>query len=242
MKTSFLLLFALGLVANIGQAQTSMTSPERQSLKILQTVTPVFPMELPEQGYMEGEARIAIAVDETGKLTDWLIVGYTHRRFADESVNAIKQWEFEPARVQGKPVSVQTELLISFETSGVVISSSDIGSAVQRYTNRLFKYRDAYRPCTMKEIDRIPTPQNAVSPMYGETLAKQGVQGTVTVEFFIDEHGALRMPAVLSADYDQLASLAVAAIQQWKFEPPTCKGVPVMVRAKQVFHFGPKKS
>ena len=242
MKTSFLLLFALGLVANIGQAQTSMTSPERQSLKILQTVTPVFPMELPEQGYMEGEARIAIAVDETGKLTDWLIVGYTHRRFADESVNAIKQWEFEPARVQGKPVSVQTELLISFETSGVVISSSDVGSAVQRYTNRLFQYRGAYRPCTMKEIDRIPTPQNAVSPMYGDTLAKKGVQGTVTIEFFIDETGALRMPAVLSADYDELASLAVAAIQQWKFESPTRKGVPVMVRAKQVFHFGPKKS
>jgi outer membrane biosynthesis protein TonB len=50
------------------------------------------------------------------------------------------------------------------------------------------------------------------------------------------------MPAVLSADYDELASLAVAAIQQWKFEPPTRKGVPVMVRAKQVFHFGPKKA
>ena len=242
MKTIIVLLLALELGTSIGQAQTLMASPDHQSLKILQTVTPTFPLELPEQGYLEGEARIAIAVDETGKLTDWLVVGYTHRRFADESVSAIKQWEFEPARVQGKPVSVQTELLISFETSGVVISSSDIGSAVQRYTNRLFKYRDAYRPCTMKEIDRIPTPQNAVSPMYGDTLAKKGVQGTVTIEFFIDETGALRMPAVLSADYDELASLAVAAIQQWKFESPTRKGVPVMVRAKQVFHFGPKKS
>jgi len=242
MKTSFILLLALGLVAHVGQAQTLMTSPDHQSLKILQTVTPAFPMELPEQGYMDGEARIAIAVDETGKLTDWLVVGYTHRRFAEESVNAIKQWGFEPARLQGKPVSVQTELLISFETSGVVISSSDIGSAVQRYTNRMFKYQGSFRPCTMKEIDRIPTPQNAVSPVYGETLAKKGVQGTVTIEFFIDETGALRMPAVLSADYDELASLAVAAVQQWKFEPPTRKGVPVMVRAKQVFHFGPKKA
>jgi TonB family protein len=242
MKTSFILLLALGLVAHIGQAQTFTASPDRQSLKILQTVTPVFPMELPELGYMEGEARIAIAVDETGKLTDWLVVGYTHRRFADESVSAIKQWEFEPARVRGKPVSVQIELLISFETSGVVISSADLNSAMQRYSARLFKYRDAYRPCTMKEIDRIPTPQNAVSPVYGETLAKKGVQGTVTIEFFIDETGAMRMPAVLSADYDELASLAVAAVQQWKFEPPTRKGVPVMVRAKQVFHFGPKQA
>ena len=243
MKTTFVLLLALGLVAGIGQAQTLTSSaPDRQSLKILQTVTPAFPFGLPELGYLEGEARIAIAVDETGKLTDWLIVGYTHRRFADEYVNAIKQWEFEPARVRGKPVSVQIELLISFETSGVVISSSDISSSVQRYSNRLFKYRDAYQPCTMKEIDRIPTPQNAVSPVYSDTLAKQGVQGTVVVDFFIDETGTLRMPAIQSADFDELASLAVAAIQQWKFEPPTRKGVPVMVRAKQVFHFGPKKA
>jgi len=242
MKTSLLLLLALGLVANIGQAQTFLGSPDRQSIKIIQTVTPVFPLELPELGYMEGEARIAIAVDETGKLTDWLIIGYSHRRFAEESVNAIKQWQFEPAKVRGKPVAVQIELVISFETSGVVISSSDLNSMVQRYSTRLFKTRDAFRPCTMKEIDRIPTPQNAVSPMYGESLVKQGVQGTVTIEFFIDETGAMRMPAVLNADYDELASLAVAAIQQWKFEPPTCRGLPVMVRAKQVFHFGPKKS
>jgi TonB family protein len=177
MKTSFILLLALGLVAQCRAGPDAHPSPDHQSLKILQTVTPAFPMELPELGYMEGEARIAIAVDETGKLTDWLVVGYTHRRFAEESVNAIKQWEFEPARVQGKPVSVQTELLISFETSGVVISSSDIGSAVQRYTNRMFKYREAFRPCTMKEIDRIPTPQNAVSPAYGEDAGQKGGAG-----------------------------------------------------------------
>jgi len=240
MKTSFILLLALGLVASAGPAQTLMPSADRQSVKIIETVTPVFPFELPELGYMNGEARIAIAVDETGKLTDWLIVGYTHRRFAEESVNAIKQWEFEPARVRGKPVSVQIELAISFETSGVVISTSDISLAMQRYANRLFKNRDAYEPCTMKELDRIPTPRNAVSPAYGEDLAKKGVKGTVVVDFFIDETGTLRMPAIQRADFDELASLAIGAMQQWKFEPPTRRGVPVLVRAKQVFHFGLK--
>jgi TonB family protein len=241
MKTSFLLFLALGLVASVSQAQTFMPSADRQSVKIIQTVTPIFPLGLPELGFFQGEARIAIAVDDTGKLTDWLVVGYSHRRFAEESVDAIKEWRFEPARLRGKPVSVQIELLISFETSGVVISC-DVSTSMTRYTNMLFKNREAYQPCTMKEIDRIPTPRNAVSPAYSEALAKQGVQGTVIIEFFIDETGKLRMPAILSADYDELASLAVAAMQQWKFEPPTRQGVPVLVRAKQVFHFGLKKS
>jgi TonB family protein len=68
------------------------------------------------------------------------------------------------------------------------------------------------------------------------------VHGTVIVDFFIDENGKLRMPAIQRADHDELASLAVAAMLQWKFEPPTRQGVPVLVRAKQVFHFGPQKS
>jgi TonB family protein len=239
MKTFFSLFLALGLMASAGQAQTPTPSADRQSVKIIETVTPVFPLGLPEQGFFEGEARIAIAVDETGKLTDWLVVGYSHRRFAEESVDAIKQWKFEPARMRGKPVSVQIEILISFATSGVVISC-DAGTAMARYTNSLFKSREAYQPCTMREIDRIPTPRNAVSPAYSKTLADEGVKGTVVVDFFIDETGTLRMPAIKSSDYDELASLAVAAMQQWKFEPPTRHGVPVLVRAKQVFHFGLK--
>ena len=241
MKTFFSWFLALGLMASAGQAQTLNPSPDRQGVKIFQTVTPVFPRELPELGFFEGEARLAIAVDETGKLTDWLVIGYTHRRFAEESVDAVKQWKFEPAQVGGKPVSVQIELLINFATSGVVISC-DAGTSIQRFANALFKNREAFQPCTMRELDRIPTPRNAVSPAYGEDLAKKGVQGTVVVDFFIDETGALRMPAIQHADYDELASLAVAAMQQWKFEPPTRQGVPVLVRAKQVFHFGLKKS
>ena len=241
MKSFFILFLALGLVASAGQAQPLTRSSDRQGVKIFQTVTPVFPRELPEVGFFEGEARIAIAVDETGKLTDWLVIGYTHRRFAEESVDAIKQWKFEPARVGGKPVSVQIELDINFATSGVVISC-DAGTSMQRFANSLFKNREAYQPCNMREIDRIPTPRNAVSPAYSEELAKKGVQGTVVVDFFIDETGTLRMPAIQHADYDELASLAVAAMQQWKFEPPTRHGVPVLVRAKQVFHFGLKNT
>jgi outer membrane biosynthesis protein TonB len=33
--------------------------------------------------------------------------------------------------------------------------------------------------------------------------------------------------------------LAVVALRQWKFEPPARNGRPVLVKATQVFNFGP---
>ena len=238
MKTFFVLFLALGLVASAGQAQTLNPSPDHQGVKIFQTVTPVFPRELPELGFFEGEARLAIAVDETGKLTDWLVIGYTHRRFAEESVDAVKQWRFEPARVGGKPVSVQIELLINFATSGVVISC-DSGTSIQRFANALFKNREAFQPCTMRELDRIPTPLSAPAPAYPLALAQSGHAGDVIVNFYIDETGAVRLPAVDSDNDPELAALAVAAMQHWKFEAPMCRGLKVLTKTSQMFRFRP---
>jgi TonB family protein len=61
----------------------------------------------------------------------------------------------------------------------------------------------------------------------------------VVVDFYIDETGAVRMPYVTGRPHTLLANLAVDAVRQWKFEPPTRNGTPVLVHARQVFHFNP---
>ena len=48
----------------------------------------------------------------------------------------------------------------------------------------------------------------------------------------------MRVPSVSVEDDSLLTSLAVAALRQWRFEPPTRNGNPVLVRASQVFNFG----
>lgn len=63
------------------------------------------------------------------------------------------------------------------------------------------------------------------------------VRGDVTVSFYIDEQGAVRMPYVLGQPNLELADLAVEAVRQWKFEPPTRQGRPVLVHAQQLFRF-----
>ncbi|MBI5381857.1 MAG: energy transducer TonB [Opitutae bacterium] len=240
MKNGLLSILFLGLACVNAQAELAMPQFTRQSVKIIQTVQPVFPLGVHELGYLHGDARVAISVDQTGRLTDHLVVEYSHPKFAQAAVEAIKQWRFEPALINGEPVSVRTEISINFEMSGVVISY-DNNSYIEKYSNTVFRDAIAYRPCSMKEIDRIPTPLQAVKPYYSDDLAKQGIKGEVTVEFYIDETGALRLPAVLQSAHPALANLAMSALMQWKFEPPTRKGKPVLVRAKQVFNFNEVK-
>jgi TonB family protein len=81
-----------------------------------------------------------------------------------------------------------------------------------------------------------------VNPVYPNQLAKGG-GGRVSVGFYIDEQGRVRMPSVsieTNEANEELAAAAVTAVSQWQFETPTCKSRPVLVLAQQEFSFKPK--
>jgi len=240
MKIRFIGIVCCGLLmAGATFAQIMQPQPEWQSLKILQTVDPIFPYRFQELGVTNGEARVAINTDATGKLVEWLVVGYTRLEFADAAVEAIKQWKFEPARLRGEPVGTTVELLFYYEARGVVVSTVNPVDRVDAFISRIIGEHYVYQPCSLRELDRIPTPIVTVKPQYPGELADKGVKGKVTVDFYIDETGAVRLPAVSVKDNGELTALAVEALRQWKFEPPTRNGRPILVKASQVFNFGP---
>lgn len=243
MKTTNILGLAGISLFSAGVAGAQMPEPTStpQSLQILQMVTPIFPRELSNIGVRNGEAIVVIGVDAAGKLDEWLVIGYTYPEFADAAVTAIKQWKFKPARLRGEPVSCTVELSIHYKTEGVQVVSQ---GATDYFTNRLLTQIDkgfVYRPRTLRELDRIPTPITIVKPAYTRALADLGVKGSVRIEFYIDETGAVRLPAAASGENFNLAGLAIPALSQWKFEPPTFQGKPVLVKASQVFTFAPDK-
>ena len=219
-------------------AQLPGQNKDFQSVKIIETTTPAFPEDLIPTYHNGGYARVEISVTEEGKLGEWLVTGYTHRRFADAALEAIKDWAYEPARLMGEPISVSITLTFNFEVKGVVISSTGADLIAARFAEMLGE-RDAYTTCTLRELDRIPVPRNTVVPAYPKTLADRGVHGEVTVEFYIDEQGTVRMPFVVGRPDNTLANLAVDAVRQWSFEPPTRDGRPVMVHVRQPFRFKP---
>lgn len=225
------------LVALSALAIATHATAALESIRVETNYLPQMPYALLQRGVTEGKVVVAIDVNAEGKLTDYLVVGYTHENLVKPIVSAVKDWRYYPARRDGVPVPAQMELTVTISATGVVVSQTGT-EMVETFIERLLGDHMSYRPSRPTEIDRLPARINNVAPKYAEDALKQGVRGKVQVHFYIDETGTARMPAVDMTDHPYLAEIAVAAVREWKFEPPTVKGVPVMVEASQEFKFG----
>ncbi len=214
-----------------------LTREERsQGIGIEQTGVLVYPASMSTEGIFSGEVRAVISVDAEGNLTDSLITAYTQPAFADVAHAALRRWQYQPATVNGRRQASRAHIIFEFRTEGVVVQTLP-GSLVKQMFPAPYEERYLYRISRLRELDRIPTPVHVVTP----SARLDGPPRSVTVEFYIDEQGRVRMPAVdrESAD-DMLAAASVAAVEQWRFEPPLRRGRPVVVYAQQEFTFRPK--
>jgi len=237
-RLSFALLVFLaggGALAS-GIDQFGPTKDERISMRIHQTAPIQFPHTMLQRGITQGMARVAISVDNNGQLTDVLVVSHSGEAFADAAERGIRTWRYEPMRVRGEHVATQATLNVDFKAEGVVISISSGTDLDQTWLR--FRNATEYAPCPLQKLDQIPTPINFAEPAYSRELVLHGVTGRAEIEFYIDESGSVRVPAVTDADYWELGVLAMGAVRQWRFEPPTSNGRPVLIRVRQVFFFG----
>lgn len=211
--------------------------PAVEHLRVKVQELPPYPQDLILIGVRQGDARLAYSVDAAGNVEDCLAIAYTRIEFARAAEDALRRWKFEPAKLKGVPVASTSELAMHFEVQGIIVTEPNMSEEMMGRFISLDVLGLGYRAREMRELDRIPTPVSVVSPPYSTGMAEHGHTGDVTVSFYIDQTGAVRLPFVDPKDDQQLAALAVGVIGKWKFEPPTCGGVPVLVRATQVFRF-----
>jgi len=205
-----------------------------QPLGIVQTVAPLYPLQESQLAY--GTVQVRIAVDASGQLTDSLVVASTRQWFSDSAITALKQWKFVPARRDGVAVAATTELIFNFERRGLLVVSESSGEAVVRVMREM---DPGYRTYGLKELDAPPAAMHVAKPVLTEDMKSRAIAGTVVVNFYIDETGRVRMPMVSNDALSELAALVLETVRQWRFQPPTYGGRPVLTRVSQTFHFHP---
>jgi TonB family protein len=238
MKTlSFRVLVAILLAT--GSAFAATPQPELQEIKIVDDGSFTFSEGLLLHHPNGGQARVLISVSSEGKLLEWLVVAYTARSFAEEAGHAVKSWRYLPARWRGDPIAATSEITVTFESKGALITTRNPMESLEVFTRFGGGPGYAYRPYGGRELHTPPGVLEAPSPRYAPSLAERGVAGEVTVDFYIDEAGAVRIPSIVNQQHPDLASAAIAAIRQWKFSPGLVAGKPVLVHARQTFRFNP---
>ncbi|MBA4136225.1 MAG: hypothetical protein C0518_02780 [Opitutus sp.] len=215
------------------------TAATIQHLKLVERIDPQFPPGLEIFGITKGGVRCVIDVDAGGRVEDVLILAYTHERFARAVREVMPLWRFEPARVDGRPVSAQTTIEFTIEAVGVV-TTLDLTTYVSQRFETMWGATFVYHEWKLSDLDAIPVPVTTVAPIYPVELAERNVRGKVKVDFYIDEEGRVRLPIVSASEYPELASAAIFAVRQWKFAPPLRQGRPVLAFASQEFDFNAK--
>jgi outer membrane biosynthesis protein TonB len=174
--------------------------------KLLKATSPV-----PPPNAVAGTCVLAdVQVDARGRIGEIKILEGLGP-FNDSASRAIKQWQFSPASVDGKPAASRVGVLTVFRPPALgneLLGGPSLG----------------YKQPAPPKSNHPPLPLSITDPGYPRTATTEGV---IILDVPIDKDGnALTMLTV--KDIPQLTDVARAAVKSWKFMPAMESGKPVV--------------
>ena len=233
-------ILTLGVVLLASAAALAASGVENETsireLQLVKFVQPVFPSQLQTVGLPVGDVTVAVSRDASGAPTDILMIESTHELFTAATVDAVRQWRFSPSAEASLAQSSPVVLRIRFSLQGVVVLDPTITAA----ENSAREAERADRPVLITNLQALEGRHEPISskmPAYPSTMAAQGVEGEAKVAFYIDGEGKVRMPHVVAATTPEFGAAAMAAVSDWRFDPPKKKGGATVATDSWAFEF-----
>lgn len=89
-----------------------LAQSELEPVSVIKRVSPVYPM-VAKQRMLSGSVVVEGVVDTTGKITNLKLVSGPPL-FRDAAFDALKQWQFKPAKLNGQPIEQPTKVRLDF--------------------------------------------------------------------------------------------------------------------------------
>ena len=153
-----------------------------------------------------GLVKFRVTIDATGHVQHPVVLAASHVDFVLPALEALKQWEFQPAMQGDLPVSDGVETSVTYD--------SIAGVPGEIYTANGLTAPDGKAP----EI--TPDPVAVADPVWPIDLLLAGKGGTATVEFTVGNDGAVRGVKVREATDPAFGQALAAAAQMWLFDKP----------------------
>ncbi|MEM1054310.1 MAG: energy transducer TonB [Bacteroidota bacterium] len=190
----------------------------------------VYPDEAAQEG-VEGRVYVQFVVSADGTANDLVCPRSPDDRLCAAAIAAVEASAFTPGRHLGEAVAVRTVLPVTFRLPEPIalpalpqgVSLNDPDRCVPRETED-----GEVIEVNPQLIGGIAGLQMQVE--YPEMARREGVQGTVFVQFVLDEIGTPSEIFCARSPDDRLCAAAISAIESSRFTPGYQKGCPVKVR------------
>jgi TonB family protein len=87
--------------------------PQVKLGKLIHKVAPAYPPAARMQ-HIHGTVRVRVLIDKEGKVTQLEPVSGP-QELIPAALDAVRQWRYEPALLDGKPVDIHTEITVNFK-------------------------------------------------------------------------------------------------------------------------------
>jgi protein TonB len=113
--TAVLAVLAFPMAGTAWAAEPLKVEGDVQRPEALHTVPPIYPEEA-RKNRVEGTAILKAVIDEQGQVQDPTVEKSSgHPDLDQAALDAVSQWKFTPATLQGEPVAVHYHLTINFK-------------------------------------------------------------------------------------------------------------------------------
>jgi protein TonB len=208
-----------------------------QSPEPLVYFAPFYPLSKRMEG-IEGQVVLQFVIDRTGRVVNPTVSASTVPEFNEYALEAVRDWRFLPALVDGKPIDLEVAYPVTYAsekgslgtTPGSVFSILDL-----IFDTYYVKGRDGY---TLAEFE--------VTPIYRQVpqrpLDENGnlISGRVLVSFTVSTEGRVENAKVVESTATELEMPALTAIKYWQFIPRIREGKPVRGQVRQALAFNPE--
>lgn len=167
---------------------------------------------------------VLFVVNEQGDVAAAEVQKSTDERFHQAALDAVAKWRFEPGKRDGEPVSFHVRVPIVFPADS---PAAELVAFARKFGSALFNAdRADHKPTIV-----APKPILRVVPKLTPEL-RANMPAIVWLAFVVDQEGKVSSQQVLKSTDAGFERAALDAIGQWRFEPGTRDGEPVVMETR----------
>jgi hypothetical protein len=216
--------FALALLLPSIHAAPTPAAPATTELTITKYVAPVFPDFARMSGVLDGSTVVVFSHSLDGTISDALAIRHSHPAFAREAADAVRQWRVAPHRHDGQPCQLAHGVRFAFSATGAVNVAS---LPTARTAETAAEPATTFAAVDVHDLDTLPAARARPMPNLSSASLPHALPAALTVTFFIDPAGHVRVPSLGTAVTAEVGEAVLAALRHWRYDAPLKAGQPV---------------